>query len=123
MLTVWRFPITNKPVQVLELPKGAADLRMSNGSLYAVVDPEAPKESVTIVLVRVGEPAPEAKSLALIGVIQVLGYGHAILRVSGLTAKAQAAFEATVAEWRKKKSGPKPSSSVEDEDEEVDEDE
>jgi hypothetical protein len=94
MTTIWKYPLKAVERQVVEMPKGATILSVQTQHgdvcIWALVDPEAKKESRTIWIVGTGHEMPEGIHLRYLGTTQTPG-GTFVPHV----------FEEIVAEQRK----------------------
>jgi len=61
--TVWKFPLRVSDVQPVTMPAGARILHVAEQfgdlCLWALVDPDAPKETRVIAICGTGHPAPD----------------------------------------------------------------
>jgi hypothetical protein len=77
MLTVWKFPIPIEGRQVLSLPRESQllSVQMQGGlpCLWALVDPDAPKEDRRFLWVGTGHPIQEPDTLRHVGTVQLAG--------------------------------------------------
>jgi hypothetical protein len=77
MMTIWKFPLTTTDEQVVQMPRNAvilsAQVQGQDICLWAMVNPESPKEGRHIRIVGTGHPFPEGRYCKFIGTVQLEG--------------------------------------------------
>lgn len=75
--TIWKFPLRVADTQQVSVPRGAQILsaQVQHGALclWALVEPDEPREDRTIVIVGTGNQAPIMTRLRHIGTAQMAG--------------------------------------------------
>jgi len=76
--TIWKFPLDLTDRQVVILPKGATpiavDYQGERLAMWAIVDREAPQESIEVLIFGTGHPMKIQREMRRLGTIQKDGF-------------------------------------------------
>ena len=74
MSKIWKYTLEYTDSQTLDIPEGAeiltVQMQAKQIQIWAIVDPEAPKESITIHMITTGHEMPKMVKLDYIGTCQ-----------------------------------------------------
>jgi hypothetical protein len=75
MKAIWKYPLGITDIQTVSMPKGAeiltVQIQLGGVCLWAMVDPEAPKEDRIIITYGTGHPIDSPHLLRYIGTYQI----------------------------------------------------